>query len=60
MRVSKDCGAAGSRRRGAREPVDKALHCGSVSAHTLWQPAAPRPGPARRDHSGNESAAGNS
>lgn len=35
MRVSKDCGAAGSRRRGAQEPVDKALRCGSVSAHTL-------------------------
>lgn len=60
MRVSKDCGAAGSRRRGAREPVDKALRCGSVSAHTLWQPAAPQPGPAGGITGGNESAAGNS
>lgn len=41
MRVSKDCGA-GSRQRGAQEPLDKALGCGSVSAHIHRQQAGPQ------------------
>lgn len=41
LRVSKDCGA-GSRQRGAQEPLDKALCCGSVSAHIHRQQAGPQ------------------
>lgn len=41
MRVSKDRGA-GSRQRGAQEPLDKALGCGCVSAHIHRQQAGPQ------------------
>lgn len=41
MRVSKDCGA-GSRQRGAQEPLNKAFCCSSVSTHIHWQQAGPQ------------------
>lgn len=56
MRASEGCGA-GSRQRGAQEPPDKALCCGSVSARIRREQAGPQL-PGWGITSRNESAAG--